>query len=330
MAHGLEEGARLGIVHRDIKPDNVLLDRFGEAHLADFGLAAPVTSRESVTLPAGVPTASTPIPQLTQVGAVMGSPPYMSPEQAAGEPLDARSDIYSLGATMLELLTGKPPTSATSLLELKAFHQGPPPPPLAPRRGAVPLAFAKVIDRCLERDKTKRFQTYDELLDALEQAGPKPLIDAGGLPRALAWAIDVGVFLAVLGGSSALGLELLGRVALSWGTLVAWLGVGAVVFGATPGMWMMRLGFAGPQGEERSAARLFARALLHHLWVPLAGLLVVALYNSWPMRDQLALLGGVATTALFSLGGALARFVGTGRRSAVDRLMGTRVLVTVR
>lgn len=328
LARGLAEAARLGLIHRDLKPDNVLLDRFGEAHLADFGLAAPVATRDAVTLPAFATAASA--AKLTQLGAVMGSPPYMSPEQAAGDALDVRSDIYSLGATVLELLTGQPPTDATTLLELETFHRGPPPPSLVPRRGAIPLAFAKVVDRCLARDKGRRFQSYDELLEALEVAAPKPLIDAGALPRVLAGAIDLGAFLIALVGGGAAGVALLPRVVAAWVVLLAWLAAGALGPGSTPGLWMLRLGLAGPAGEERSAGRVFVRSALQHLWVLFAGLSLAALYGSWSAPACAGLLTALGVTGLLALGGALWRFVGSGRRTLIDRLTGFRALVTVR
>lgn len=328
LANGLKEAARLGIIHRDLKPDNVLLDRFGEAHLADFGLAAPVMSREAVTLPAMAPTPS--LPTLTQVGVVMGSPAYMSPEQAAGETLDVRSDIYALGATFLELLTGAPPTQAATLLELQRFHHGPPPPSLTSRRGSVPRAFAEVIDRCLERDRAKRFQTYDELLTALEAAAPRPTIDAGALPRALAATIDASLFGLVLVGTAALPLSLVERVALSAGALVAWLVAGALLVRSTFGLWMMRLTVADVRGEELSAGRIVSRGLLQHLWLPIAGLSLAALYNSWSEGAQVGLLLALALSVLVSLGGTVARLFGPHRQTLVDRLLGSRVLVVVR
>lgn len=327
LANGLKEAARQGLIHRDIKPDNVLLDRFGEAHLADFGLAAPVMSREAVTLPAMAVNPA--LPTLTQVGSVMGSPPYMSPEQAAGEVLDVRSDIYALGATFLEVMTGAPPTRASTLVELQSFHQGPPPPPLAPRRGAVPAAFAEVIDRCLERDRSKRYQNYDELLEALEAASPKPVIDSGALPRAMAWGIDTSVFVGALLGAAPLGIGLVPRVALAFGVLIAWLLAGALTVRATPGLWMMRLVLAGPDGEERSAARIFARSVLQHLWLPFGGLALAALYGSWSSGGQALVLAGLLMTMSVSLVGSLARF-SASRRTLLDRLFGTRVLVFVR
>jgi hypothetical protein len=329
LANGLREADRLKIIHRDIKPDNVLLDRFGEAHLADFGLAAPVLSRDAVTMPDLSRSPNPALPTLTQVGSVMGSPPYMSPEQAMGEPLDARSDLYALGATFLELLTGAPPTRAATLTELQTFHDGPPPPPLVPRRGRIPLAFAEVIDRCLARDLSQRFQSYDELIAALEDAAPKPQIDAGALPRAMAWAIDVAVFVLALVTSAALPVGLLARVGLAFIVLVGWLAVGAQVTGATPGLWMMRLLLTSPDGESVSRAKLLVRGVAQHLWLIFAGLTLTALYNGWSTGVQLAVLAGLAITFVVGVLGSLLRFSG-GRRTLMDRLFGTRALVFVR
>lgn len=329
LAQGLKEASRLGMIHRDIKPDNVLLDRFGEAHLADFGLAAPVMSREAVTLP-NVLAYNPALPSLTQVGAVMGSPPYMSPEQAAGEALDERSDIYALGATFLELLSGAPPTRASTLMELQSFHHGPPPPPLEPRRGPVPASFARVIDRCLARKKEARFQSYDELLAALEAAGPRPVIDAGALPRALAWAIDVSVFVIALMSSAALGIGLVPRVFVSFAMLLLWLSAGAIAVRATPGLWMMRLVLARPNGDEVSPGAVIVRSVLQYLWVPFAGLALAALYNAWSGVAQSVLLAALTITAGFSLVGSIARLMGSARRTLVDHIAATRVLVFVR
>jgi hypothetical protein len=329
LANGLREADRLQIIHRDIKPDNVLLDRFGEAHLADFGLAAPVLSREAVTMPDLSRAPNPALPSLTQVGSVMGSPPYMSPEQAMGEPLDARSDLYALGATMLELLTGAAPTRASTLTELQTFHDGPPPPPLTPRRGRIPASFAAIVDRCLERDLTKRFQSWDELIAALEAAAPKPQIDAGILPRVMAWVLDVSVFALALVTSAALPVPLGARVALAFGVLVAFLAIGAKVTHATPGLWMMRLLLTSPEGEERPTSALVLRGVVQHLWLVFGGLALAALYNAWSTSVQLVLL--VALTITFAVGvlGALLRLSAT-RRTLIDRLFGTRALVFVR
>ncbi|MDX2012165.1 MAG: protein kinase [Myxococcaceae bacterium] len=329
LAHGLREADRLQIIHRDIKPDNVLLDRFGEAHLADFGLAGPVLSRDAVTQPDLARVVNPAVPNLTQVGSVMGSPPYMSPEQAMGEPLDARSDLYALGATFLELLTGAPPTRAATLTELQVFHDGPPPPPLSPRRGRIPAGFAAIVDRCLERDVSKRFQSWDELIAALEAATPKPQIDAGVLPRVMAWGIDVTVFAMALVTSAALPVGLGVRVVASFVLLVAFLVVGATVTRATPGLWMMRLLLTSPDGEELSTRTLVLRGVVQHLWLVFGGLALAAIYSSWSFPVQLGLLAGLAVT--FSLGvlGSFLR-LGAGRRTLIDRLFGTRALVFVR
>ncbi|HZY88438.1 MAG TPA: serine/threonine-protein kinase, partial [Gemmataceae bacterium] len=118
-ARGLAEAHAAGVVHRDVKPENVLLPAGGgevRAKLSDFGLARHVVESESLNL--------------TRAGAVLGTPLYMSPEQCAGATLDARSDVYSLGATLYHALAGRPPFSADSLLALLAMHARQAPPPL--------------------------------------------------------------------------------------------------------------------------------------------------------------------------------------------------------
>jgi serine/threonine-protein kinase len=163
MAHAL------GVVHRDVKPDNILLERgTSRAMVMDFGIA---TLRDAVLDPA-VATA--------------GTPHYMSPEQAAGDPVDGRSDLYSLGVTMYFAVTGQrpfehPPTPG-ALLSGRAVI-----PSVASRRTDLPPAFAKAIDRCLEPDPAARFASAEELSAALVAA--RPAADDTPLPVA-AWVRD--------------------------------------------------------------------------------------------------------------------------------------------
>jgi hypothetical protein len=325
LAEGLNEAARLNIIHRDIKPANILLDRFGLAHLADFGLAAPVFSRdagEEPTETAIKPLTTASLPKLTQVGAVMGSPPYMSPEQARGDELDVRTDIYGLGATFYELLSGKPPTNAHTLLELEKFMKGPPPPRLQDLPTDVPRRFAAVIDRCMERDLKKRFQTWEELIAALDDARPRPIVPAGSGPRVLSWLIDLVVFGAV----TRLTLQvapLLGFLALA-----VWVLAGGAGLSASPGQWMMRLKLRRPPDLRAPFWRVLLRFGLQHGWLAFGALTVAALYSG---GEGLAYVWAGAGALLFALGvlGSVAKLFNKDGRTLVDLLSGTRVLVDV-
>lgn len=148
-----------GIVHRDIKPDNVfVIEVDGDYHLKLLDLG--------VALPTGGETLS----------AVAGTPAYFSPEAAAGRPVDARADIYSLGVLLYELLTGAPPFLGDTLAEYAMKHMTEKPRPVAEAaHGPVPHLLAQVIERCLEKDPDRRFQSMAELedvFDALEKEGP--------------------------------------------------------------------------------------------------------------------------------------------------------------
>ncbi len=134
IAGALDYAHRQNVVHRDIKPDNILLDREGHALLADFGI---------VKLMEGVSTSA-----LTATGGLVGTPAYMSPEQAQGLPLDSRSDIYSLGIVVFEMLTGRQPFSAETPMQLVFEHITTPVPPLRDfnagfRRNSTPCCGAR-------------------------------------------------------------------------------------------------------------------------------------------------------------------------------------------
>jgi serine/threonine-protein kinase len=157
-AAGVQAAHGKGIVHRDIKPDNLMLTEDGRIKVVDFGLAA-ITSLEGS--------------RLTQEGMIIGTPYYMAPEQWEGKPVDERSDIYSLGATFYHLITGHPPFEGRNAMELiRNFSSDDPAPvpmfnPLAPR----PLAHA--IMRMIERDPGDRYASIAELLSDPEGLGSK-------------------------------------------------------------------------------------------------------------------------------------------------------------
>ena len=145
VADALDHAHKQGIVHRDIKPDNILIDdTTGRAMLTDFGIA------RADTLQAGT--------SLTQVGSVMGTPHYMSPEQATADPgVDGRSDLYSVGVVAYQMLSGQLPFDGRSFRELIMQHVSAAPKPLAAVAPSVPADLAEAVMRCLEKEPAKRF-----------------------------------------------------------------------------------------------------------------------------------------------------------------------------
>jgi serine/threonine-protein kinase len=158
----LVEAHAAGLVHRDLKPGNVIVAALGGqrdvAKLLDFGLVQDLSADADH--------------RLTRVGTVLGTPAYMSPEQAAGESaLDARGDVYGLGAVAFFALTGRPPFQGKTLGQLLAAHRSEPPPPLTDLRPDVPTDLAAVVARCLAKDPNDRFPAAADLDRALAQCG---------------------------------------------------------------------------------------------------------------------------------------------------------------
>jgi serine/threonine-protein kinase len=153
LAKALSYAHSVGIVHRDIKPDNIIVLPDGETiKVADFGIARMSESEEA---------------QKTQVGSVLGTPRYMSPEQALGESVDGRSDLFSVGVIMYEMLTGTKAFDATNMGALMMQIAQSQPEPLKKVNPSVPAGLRQIIQKLLQKSPDKRYQTGDELAQAL-------------------------------------------------------------------------------------------------------------------------------------------------------------------
>jgi hypothetical protein len=160
MAEGLAAAHARGIVHRDVKPENVFLTSGGRAKLLDFGIAKLTAPRAIEGTRNLLDTTLTPEGLGTRPGAVLGTPGYMSPEQVRGEPVDARTDIFSLGALLYEMLAGAPAFPAKSLIESGHAILESEPPPLPE---SVPPSVELLVRRCLEKEPARRFQSAADL-----------------------------------------------------------------------------------------------------------------------------------------------------------------------
>ena len=159
VADALAEAHAHGIVHRDIKPQNVMLTRQFQARVLDFGLAKPTGQALS-----DFETA----PRLTATGAIAGTVPYMSPEQLRGEAVDSRSDIFSFGTMLHEMVTGRHPFLAPTAAETSAAILGRDP---VVQDGMAAPEVRRIIRKCLEKDRERRYQSTRDLLVDLERAG---------------------------------------------------------------------------------------------------------------------------------------------------------------
>jgi serine/threonine protein kinase len=154
VCEGLGEAHRLGVVHRDLKPGNIMIDKEGRARIMDFGIARSLKA-------AG----------MTEAGAMIGTPGYMSPEQAEGKDVDQRSDIYSLGVILYEMVSGRIPFEGDTAMSTAMKHKTESPRDPREYNTQIPEDLSRVILKCLEKDRKKRYQTAEELHSVLGHIG---------------------------------------------------------------------------------------------------------------------------------------------------------------
>lgn len=151
IAEALDYAHQQGIIHRDLKPGNIMLDEHGNAYLSDFGIARVMGSNLTGS-------------------AIIGTPAYMSPEQAHGINIDSRSDIYSLGIVLFELITGREPYQAETPMSLLMMHINEPVPPIADFRDGVPPVIQDVINTATAKNPDERYPSSSELAQAFKEA----------------------------------------------------------------------------------------------------------------------------------------------------------------
>lgn len=194
LARALDYAHARGVVHRDIKPGNIMVLKGSRTvKVADFGIAHMDDGGN----------------QRTQVGAVLGTPQYMSPEQTRGDPLDGRSDLFSAGIVLYQMVTGERPFRGESLVAVATKIANDPPAPMAPLRPDLPPSLRRIIERCLAKQPSQRFQNGEELAAALTKVlaeiddAAKEKSKRRIVPLRIKWALAMAAIVAVVMGSTA-------------------------------------------------------------------------------------------------------------------------------
>ncbi len=261
---GLEAAQRVGILHRDVKPSNCFIDPDGTVKVGDFGLSISTAIRTE--------------PSLTATGMFLGTPAFCAPEQLRGDELNARADMYSVGATLFYLLTGRTPFEAKNVVALISTVMEQPAP--SPRKWVphLPQGLAKVVRRCLEKAPSERFRNYAELRQALEPYGTAAPVPATLGLRFVAGVVDLlvlnvfilGLMMLMLGDpmqfldlSASRSPLAMGFVLGAFIASMLYYGLMEGLRGATIGKALCRLRVVGPTPGAPGVPRALLRAVLY-------------------------------------------------------------------
>jgi uncharacterized RDD family membrane protein YckC/tRNA A-37 threonylcarbamoyl transferase component Bud32 len=256
VAHGLRAAHRAGVIHRDIKPSNLMISADGILKITDFGLAKPLDGGDNA---------------ITQEGSLVGSPYYIAPEQAVGEDIDHRADMYALGAAFYHLLVGKPPFDGPRPMAVVAKHLTEAPPPLAKVAPHVPPPLARIVERLLAKKPDDRYADYDALIAELEAAAPERRTYAPFSIRAAAVIVDFLVAAGLIG--------LLGWIGLL--VYVAIVTVGHAWRGQSPAKLLFRIQVRRDDGARLTLGRSLVRTVVS-LWMPILTGAIIALTSGLP------------------------------------------------
>ncbi|CAN5200590.1 hypothetical protein BH11MYX1_BH11MYX1_29140 [soil metagenome] len=309
-ALGLREAHRAGFTHRDVKPSNLMTDAHGTVKVLDFGLVAAVPTAQLTSGPV----------EQTSLG---GTPLYMAPEQARGEAIDLRADIYALGATLYHLVSGRPPFPADTVGDLATLHATAAR-PMVPRKGHARSAIAALdplIARMMAPDPADRFASYDELVRELDLVSTQHTRPAGAWVRTIAALIDfmipslmLALFSIPFGGID-LGGNMIFAMTFAYSTLAL------ARWGTTAGKALLELEVISVATTKRpSLSRAFVRELA------LFGPVILVTFAH---QDNLANTVLKIATAILVAAPLVAMFHAAlrvpGKRAPWDRIAGTQV-----
>ncbi|WP_428261818.1 protein kinase domain-containing protein [Haliangium sp.] len=338
-ALGLREAHRHGFTHRDIKPSNLMIDKNGVVKVVDFGLVTDAGRAEAQLVAGSVDDNRG--GGLTMAGGILGTPLYMAPEQARGEEVDFRADLYALGATLHHLVTGKPPFAGDSVEDILSQHRS----DVRPRVGALTnqrrryAQLDALCDRLMAKEPDDRFESYDALIAAIDDLTPDRARPAGLWARSFAVGIDT-----IFVGFGTVALEVLGPWGENHGEI--WFGVLAALYvigchgawGRTLGKAMLELevvptGVAKLSPGQRRGRLGLGRAVVRYAveWGPVylavlaLGAVGLALGGDHPVVE---IGGGVVAGLAFlrvPIEGLVAVWSDPHKRASWDRVSRTRV-----
>jgi eukaryotic-like serine/threonine-protein kinase len=233
---GLEAAFAVGVLHRDIKPSNCFVSPDGSVKIGDFGLSVSTLAKDDS--------------YITATGVIMGTPAYASPEQLRGDNLDVRADIYSVGATLFTLLTGRAPFEGENAAQVVANAVSQKPKLLTELRQDVPPGLERVVSRCLAKEPNRRYADYAALRNALlpfssqvpEPASMKVRALPGWIDYLVAFLIPYLVIMLSVGGAQFHIQPLIDRTLYSARYYFIFLGLGLMYFSITEGIWRAGLG----------------------------------------------------------------------------------------